>query len=101
MTQDELFNVIKKDHPEWSDEQVWTQVSVHISGEKVISQNPNNNENDSLIVRSIIEMANNWLRDNLPYIWEKAKDWFAGILNRIIDWFKERGWDFLMDVFAN
>lgn len=101
MTQDELYNEIKEAHPEWSDEQIWTQVSIRISGEETISQNPDMTVNDNDIVKTIIRMADNWIHENLPYIWEKVKGWFENILNNIIDWFKERGWSFLTDIFTD
>lgn len=100
MTKEELFQEIRKAHPEWSDEQVWTQVSIRLSGEKTISLNPDMKANDNDIVKTIIEVAEGWIRENLPYIWEKVKEWFANILNNIIDWFKERGWSFITDIFT-
>jgi len=100
MTKEELYQEIRDAHPEWTDEQVWTQVSIRINGEDAISRNPNMTANDNDIVRTIIEMADQWIRENLPYIWEKVKDWFANILNDIIDWFKERGWSFITDIFT-
>lgn len=101
MTKEELYQEIREAHPDWSDEQVWTQVSIRLSGEATISNNPDMTANDNEIVKAIIEMADRWIRDNLPYIWEKVKDWFANILNNIFDWFKERGWSFITDIFTN
>ncbi len=100
MTKEELYDEIRTAHPDWTDEQVWTQVSIRISGEETISKHPDMDTNDNDIVRSIIEMADQWIRENLPYIWEKVKDWFANVLNNIIDWFKERGWSFITDIFT-
>lgn len=100
MTKEDLYQEIREAHPEWSDEQVWTQVSIRLSGEQTISLNPDMTVNDNEVVRTIIEMADQWVRDNLPYIWEKVKDWFTNILNNLIDWFKERGWSFITDIFT-
>lgn len=100
MTKEELYQEIRETHPEWSDEQVWTQVSIRISGEDTISMNPDMKANNNEIVKTIIEVAERWIRENLPYIWEKVKEWFANILNNIIDWFKERGWSFITDIFT-
>lgn len=100
MTKEELYEEIHTTLPDWTDEQVWTQVSIRISGEETISMNPDIDINDNAIVRTIIEMANRWIRENLPYIWENVKEWFANILNNIIDWFKERGSSFITDIFT-
>lgn len=100
MTKEEIYEEIRAAHPDWTDEQVWTQVSIRISGEGTISLHPDMAANDNEIVKTIIEMAERWIHDNLPYIWERVKVWFANILNNIIDWFKERGWSFITNIFA-
>lgn len=100
MTKEELFQEISRTHPEWSEEQIWTQVSIRLAGEETISLNPKMTANDNDIVTAIFNKAADWVESNLPYIWEKVKELFYNILNNIIEWFKERGWSFLHNIFS-
>jgi len=106
MTKEELYTEIRESHPDWSEEQVWTQVSVRLSGEKTISELPkdtsiNNSEIKNEIIRTIFERAGYWLEQYLPIIWEKVKGWFSGVLTNIIDWFRGRDWSFITNIFTD
>ena len=98
-TKEQLFEEIQATHPEWSDEQVWTQVSVRLIGEEVIDKS-DGGITDS-IIDAIFEGARRWLIDNLPAIWESVRDWFSDMLIKAYNWFRERGLAFLYDLFTN
>lgn len=37
MDKQQLFNELKEKHPDWSDEQIWTTISVMLSSEDAIT----------------------------------------------------------------
>ncbi|MBD5318718.1 MAG: hypothetical protein HDS09_05595 [Bacteroides sp.] len=83
---EDLFNEIKKRHPEWSDEQVWIAVSLDQETDRVIEKaGADVDMNDGGIFIAIIEGAREWLRNQLPYIFDKVKDVFANFLAALKD----------------
>lgn len=85
MTKEEIYNRIKKYHPDWSEEQIWTQVSVELNAEDVISQNPEIRPSEELF-RLILEKAKEWLFEILPDIFEKVANYFVDLLDRLPEW---------------
>jgi len=90
MSEKELYNQVKAMHPDWTDEQIWTQVSVMIGAEKPITEKgPSVSPNDEDFVRLILERAKIWLMENLPAIFERVASFFAELLRSLPSWFKE------------
>lgn len=81
MDKDILFKEIKTVHPNWTDEQVWTQVSIRINAEDVISETPYASPNDVDLIKTIMLRAKDWLVNKLPDIALKV----AGIIQSFID----------------
>lgn len=85
MNRDELFKIVKEQHPDWPDEQIWTQVSVMIGADDAVSRtNPDTTPIDQ-IIEIAIEKAEIWLRENLPLIFAKVADFFARLWDRLPD----------------
>ena len=88
MNKEQLFAQLKEQHPEWSDEQIWTQVSVMLSADEAISQNPHAQPTDVDFIRVILYKAQEWLQDNLPEIFDRVADFLNLLISRLPDWAK-------------
>lgn len=85
MNRDELFKQVKEQHPEWPDEQIWTQVSVMIGADEAVSHsNPDTTPLDK-IIEIAIKQAEIWLEENLPIIFSKVADFFVRLWERLPD----------------
>lgn len=81
------FEQIKAKHPNWSDEQIWTAVSLDMESDKVIEEKGQDiDSNDPNIFASIVEGAKQWLHEVLPVIFEKVKDFFNDLLAQVKAW---------------
>lgn len=97
MNKDELFKVVKEAHPDWTEEQIWAQVSVMIGADEAVSRtNPDNTPLDT-IIEIAINKAERWLRENLPHIFAKIADFFVELWNRMPD-IIQRGLDYIWRV---
>lgn len=86
MTKEELFQQVKNEHPDWTEEQIWTQISILISAENEVANNSNVNPTEEFI-KLVLEKAQEWLIEVLPHIFEKVAKFFAHLLERLPDWF--------------
>ena len=86
MTKEELFAQIKKEHPDWTEEQIWTQVSILISAENEVANDSNVNPTEEFI-KLVLEKAQEWLIEVLPHIFFFFSKFFAHLLERLPDWF--------------
>ncbi len=88
MSKDDLFRELKAKHPDWSDEQIWTQVSIMISGaDAVTSGGPDVNPTEE-IIRIVLEKAKEWLFEVLPDVFMKVADFFTELIDSLPDWAK-------------
>ena len=84
MNKNKLFKQVKSEHGDWSDEQIWTQVSVMINSADVISgQGPNVSLTQDLL-RTILVKAKEWMRNTLPTIFGKVVGFFDELLNNFL-----------------
>lgn len=88
MTKDELYKQVKQMNPTWSDEQIWTQVSVMLSAEDVITKTPDPTISQDLL-KTVLEKARNWLEETLPEIFGKVCEFIDDLISRIPDWAKD------------
>ena len=96
MNREELFKIVQESHPDWTKEQIWAQVSVMIGADEAVSNSISNTPLDE-IVRIAIEKAEDWLRENLPIIFDKVADFFVQLWNRLPD-IVRRGLDYIWRV---
>lgn len=88
---------MKAIHPDWSDEQIWTAVSLDMEADKVIeNRGADVNPNDPDIIEEIIKGAMEWLDSVLPIIFEKVKEFFQNLLSTIGDWVR-RGIEYIFE----
>ena len=83
-----LFDEIKSQHPEWSDEQIWTAVSIRQSADASIEKDPEIDPHDPKVWSSIISKAKDWLKEVMPKVFEAVKKLFADLLDMLKDWIK-------------
>lgn len=93
----EKYDEMKSAHPEWSDEQIWTAVSLDMEADKVIEdRGADVDPNDPDIIEEIIKGAMEWLDAVLPIIFEKVKAFFQNLLLTIGDWVR-RGIEYIFE----
>ncbi len=96
----EKFDIIKEKHPNWSDEQIWSAVSLDMEADRVIEEKGEINPDDPDIIEEIIRGAMEWLDDALPMIMEKVRDLFNALLQNIGNWLR-KGMEYVMDFIGN
>lgn len=96
----EEFNRLKELHPDWSDEQIWTAVSLNMNADKVIdAAGEDIDPNDPDVIETIIRGAMEWLDAVLPAIFEKVRNFFNNILSNFGQWVK-KGLQYLFDIIS-
>ena len=96
----EKIDIIKEKHPNWSDEQIWSAVSLDMEADRVIEEKGEINPDDPDIIEEIIRGAMEWLDDALPMIMEKVRDLFNALLQNIGNWLR-KGMEYVMDFIGN
>lgn len=85
------FERIKAKHPGWSDEQIWTAVSIDMESGRVFGEEGKDvDPNDPNIFKSIVEGAKQWMQEVLPAIFEKVKDFFNNLLVQVKAWIEQK-----------
>ncbi len=94
------FNEIKAKHPDWSDEQIWTALSLNMEADNVI-ENAGDDiaPNDPDIIKEIIVGAQNWLKEVLPNIFAKVAQFFERMISTIGEWV-QKGLSYVVDAIA-
>mgnify|MGYP003308097811 CR=1 FL=1 len=88
MDKQEVFEKVKAQHPDWTDDQIWTQVSIVISADPVIEkQGPD--VTVETVLRAVLEKAKEWLMRELPAIFAKVVKFFDDLIDRLPEWARE------------
>lgn len=81
------YDFYKSKHPEWSDEQIWTAVSLDMESNKVIDEKGADiDPNDPDIIKEVLDGARKWLSEVLPVIFAKVSQFFDKLLATIGEW---------------
>ena len=87
MNENPKFQELKAKHPDWSDEQIWTAISLDMEADRVIEQKGADvNPDDPTIITEVINGAREWLKEILPQIFEKVKEFFSNLLANLKEW---------------
>ena len=98
--ENQKFNELKKKHPDWSDEQIWTALRLDMETDAVIEEKGKDvDPNDPDVIKEILDGARNWLEEVLPEIFAKVKVFFDNLLSTIGDWVS-KGLTFVVDAIA-
>ena len=101
MSNNETYNRIKAEHPNWSEEQIWTAVSLHMEADNVITEKGADiDRNDPEIFTQIVQRAKEWLAEVLPKIFEKVKEVFYQLLDQLKTWVSAN-WDKILKVITD
>lgn len=85
-----LFEKYKQKHPDWSDDQIWTAVSLNMEADNVIERKGKDvDPNDPDIIKSILDGAREWLAEVLPVVFSKVEAFFTNLLNSFAKWVSE------------
>ena len=81
-----IYDYYKKLHPEWSDDQIWIAVSLHLEGDKAVNNNKDFDEKDPDFMENLLMGARNWLKEVLPSVFAKVGHFFDQLINTIGEW---------------
>lgn len=96
----ERYKWYKENHPDWSDEQIWTAISIDMKAKDVSKKGDGNIDiNDPDIIKRVLDGAREWLANVLPDIFEKVKDAFAYLIDSIAKW-AQKGLTYVVDAIA-
>jgi hypothetical protein len=95
------YNYYKELHPEWSDEQIWTAISIDMQT-KVTVENGDNNVDitDPEVISSILRKAGDWLKSVLPHVFEKIGKFIDSAIASVITWAKN-GLSYIQELLKN
>lgn len=94
------YDYYKNLHPDWSEEQICTAVSLDMSAAKVVTEEgPSIDPNNPDIIRSILEGARTWLQEVLPNVFAKVAHFFDKMIMSIGEWI-QKGLSFVLESIA-
>lgn len=92
------YKFYKQMHPEWSDDQIKTAISIDLSADNEITRaGANVDPNDPNLISNIIEGARTWLAEVLPQVFERVKGFFEQIINTLASWV-QKGLQYVVDL---
>ncbi len=92
------YEEYKAKHPDWSDEQIWTAISLDMEADVVIENKGNDvDPDDPDVIKEILVGARNWLSEVLPQIFERVKNFFDKIINTLGSWV-QKGLQYVVDL---
>lgn len=94
----EKFKDLKAKHPEWSDEQIWTAISLEMSADATIDNNKDVEPDDPNIFVEVVNKAREWMKEVIPAIFEKVKEVFTSLLDQVKMWINENLPDILNEI---
>lgn len=98
MSTNPKYDEMKAKHPNWSDDQIWTAISLDMEADTIIDTRGTDVDiNDPSIIEEIIIGAKQWLSDVLPKIYERVKTFFDKLLTTIATWVK-KGLSYIADL---
>lgn len=94
------YDYYKAKHPEWSDEQIWTAISLDMESDKVIDEKGADvDPNDPDMIKEVLDGARKWLSEVLPDIFAKVAKFFDTLLATIGEWV-QKGLSYVVEAIA-
>ena len=85
----ERYNYYKQLHPDWSEEQIWTAVSIDMQAAKTVKQGGEDVDvTDPDVITDILSGAKRWLKEVLPNIFERIGKFIDNAIATVISWAK-------------
>ena len=92
------YDKYKALHPDWSDEQIWTAISLDMEADVVIENKGKDvDPDDPDVIKEILVGARNWLSEVLPQIFERVKNFFDKIISTLASWV-QKGLQYVVDL---
>lgn len=83
----EQYSKYKQKYPDWTDDQIWTAISLDMQTDKIVDgYGEDIDPNDPDIVEEIIRGSMEWLNEALPNIFKKVEQFFSYILSNRGEW---------------
>lgn len=96
MENNERYKFYKENYPDWSEEQIWTAISLDLKSKDVVVKNGADVDiNSPDIIEQIIRGAEQWLEAVLPQIFEKVKAYFEKLLDHLADIIQQKVGDII------
>lgn len=97
MEKNEKYLEYKTKHPEWSDDQIWTAISLDMQTDVVIDgRGEDVSLEDPDIIEEILRGAMAWLEEVLPIIFVKVRNLLEKLLRSIASWVR-KGIDYILE----
>lgn len=92
------YKFYKELHPEWSEDQIETAVSIDMSAENEVNRRGKDiNPDDPDLIRDILEGARRWLEEVLPQVFERVRGFFDNIISTLTTWV-QNGLKYVVDL---
>ena len=92
------YDEYKAKHPDWSDEQIWTAISLDMEADVVIENKGKDvDPDDPDVIKEILVGARNWLSEVLPQIFERVKNFFDKSISTLASWV-QKGLQYVVDL---
>ena len=92
------YDEYKAKHPDGSDEQIWTAISLDMEADVVIENKGKDvDPDDPDVIKEILVGARNWLSEVLPQIFERVKNFFDKIICTLASWV-QKGLQYVVDL---
>lgn len=100
-----IYERIKSQHPDWSEDQIWTAVSLELQSEAVIDKKgPIDPEEEESIIEEIIRGAEGWLESVLPQVFDRVRVFFDDLLDNLAAWIQkgiQKGIEYILQFLNN
>ena len=84
------YNYYKSLHPDWSEEQIWTAVSIDMQAAQTVKQGGEDVDiTDPDVITDILSGAKRWLQEVLPNIFERIGKFIDNAIATVISWAKK------------
>ncbi len=95
------YNYYKDLYPEWSEEQIWTAVSIDMQAAETIKQGSEDIDiTDPDVITDILSGAKRWLKEVLPNIFERIGKFIDNAIASVVSWAK-KGIQYLKELIEN
>lgn len=101
MESNERYNYYKRLHPEWSDEQIWTAVSIDMQTAQTVKNGGEDlNINDPQLIADVLRKAGIWLKEVLPHVFEKIGKLIDKAIASVVSWAK-KGVQYVIEIIGD
>lgn len=92
------FAELKHQHPGWTDDQIWTQISIEMAAYGEIDKaGPNVDQYDGDLIKTVLDKARMWLENVLPDVFNRVSQFFEELLSTISIWV-QKGIKYVLDL---